>query len=425
MLYGCVTCRQFIESDEIIYECPRCAAVAKPVVAEGAARAAAVATEAPQAAGWPHGYLSVIWEPGQRLPFGGPVDPHALLPLPVDDLAGFPVGNTPLVAPAALRAASGHPRLFLKNDILNASGSLKDRASLLVAAQARAHGERRVALASTGNAGASMACIGAAHGLEVVLFVPASAPRAKLLQSLLYGARVVPVQGTYDDAYALSIAYTRAKGGVNRNTAFNPLTVEGKKTVSVEIYNQMGCRVPDVVYVPTGDGVIFSGTVKGFADLRKAGCTDRLPVMVAVQAEGSNAIARGWREGRETVLDGTATIADSLSVARPAAGVMATSCLQRYGGRAVEVTDTEIKAAQGQLARAAGLFVEPSSAAAWAGFLKDSANVDPRCSVVVLLTGTGFKDVKAAEGLVSPPAACRADLESALRLLADSYGMRT
>ncbi len=126
-----------------------------------------------------------------------------------------------------------------------------------------------MALASTGNAGASMACAGAALGLEVVLFVPASAPRAKLLQSLLYGARVVPVRGTYDDAFALSIEYTRARGGVNRNTAFNPLTIEGKKTVSIEIWNQLGGRVPDVVYVPTGDGVIVAGVHKGFADLRR------------------------------------------------------------------------------------------------------------------------------------------------------------
>jgi threonine synthase len=180
-----------------------------------------------------------------------------------------------------------------------------------------------------------------------------------------------------------------------------------------------------VVYVPTGDGVIFSGVVKGFGDLAKAGCSDRMPLMVAVQAEGSNAIARGWREGRETVLDGTGTIADSLSVSRPAAGQTAQLCLRRYGGRAVEVTDGEIRAAQAQLAKDAGLFVEPSSAAAWAGFLKDRADVDPRLSVVVLLTGTGFKDVKAAENLVSMPAPCRADLESALRLLSDAYGQKS
>ena len=411
--YGCVTCRRPVEAEGIIYECPRC-------------RAAAVSASrrVQPAVGYPRGYLSVVWTPSARAAPGSRIDPLDMLPLRIRGSAAFPAGNTPLVAPARLSARTGYPFLFFKNEALNPSGSLKDRASLLVAEQAVALGETRVALASTGNAGASMACAGAAYGLEIVLFVPAAAPRAKLLPSLLHGARVVPVRGTYDDAYRLSIEYTQARGGINRSTAFNPLTVEGKKTVSVEIYNQMGCRVPDVVYVPTGDGVIYSGTCKGFADLMKAGCSDRMPRVVAVQVEGSNAIARAWREGRETVLDGTSTIADSLSVSRPAAGVMALGCLRRYGGRVVEVSDLQVRAAQAELAKEAGLFVEPSSAAAWAGFLRDRDLVNARSSVVVLLTGTGFKDLKAAEHLVTMPAPCAADLESALRLLADTYGMK-
>jgi threonine synthase len=255
----------------------------------------------------------------------------------------------------------------------------------------------------------------------VILFVPATAPRAKLLQSLLYGARVVPVSGTYDDAFSLSLSYTRHYGGINRNTGYNPLTVEGKKTVSIELYNQLGCRVPDIVYVPTGDGVIFSGACKGFADLVKAGCAERTPVMVSVQAEGSNAIARSWREGREITLERADTIADSLSVARPASGQMALGFLRQTAGRVVEVSDQEISAAQGELAGQAGVFVEPSSAVAWAGFLKDRPDIDPASRVVVLLTGTGFKDTSAAEKLVSMPAPCAADLESAARLLADVY----
>jgi threonine synthase len=405
--YACVSCGRTLETDAPVYECPSC----------GEAGAG-------PSAGHPRGYLSIVSMPRGRVRRGGPVDPLAFLPLPATRHAAFPAGGTPLVEPDLLREATGFPLLFLKNDTLNPSGSLKDRASLLVAEQARACGERRVALASTGNAGASMSCVGAAYGLEVVLFVPAAAPRAKLLQSLLYGARVVPVLGTYDDAYGLSIEYSQARGGINRNTAYNPFTVEGKKTVSLEIYNQLGCRVPDVMYVPTGDGVIFSGACKGFQDLAAAGCAERVPVMVAVQAEGSNAISRSWKEGRQVVLDGTRTIADSLAVSRPAAGAMALDCLRRCGGRTVEVTDGEIGAAQAELAREAGLFVEPSSAAAWAGFLKDRPNVDPHARVVVLLTGTGFKDTAAAERLIAMPAPCAADLDGALRLLADHYGMK-
>ena len=404
--YACVTCGRTLDADTVVYLCPHCSR--KP----------------DDPAGFPRGCLSVVFTPTITGREGKMADVQSFLPLPLTRRESFPAGETPMVAPLRLRQKTDLAELWLKNDTLNMSGSLKDRASLLVAEQALALGERRVVLASTGNAGASMACVGAAYGLEVILFVPAAAPRAKLLQSLLYGARVVPVHGSYDDAFALSISYTRTFGGINRNTAFNPFTVEGKKTVSLEIYNQTGCRTPDVVYVPTGDGVIFSGACKGFADIVQAGLADTLPVMVVVQAEGSNAIARSLREGRETVIPKTSTIADSLSVRRPAAGAIALGYLRRFKGRAVEVTDAEISAAQAELARDAGLFVEPSSAAAWAGLLKDRTNLNPGARVVVLLTGTGFKDTAAAEKLVSLPAPCAPDLQSAARLLADEYGIR-
>jgi threonine synthase len=405
--YTCGSCGSGYTSNGLIYRCPKCA---------GPGSAAH--------SGFQKGNLSVEFDPAPAARKVDPVDPLTFLPFAVRGAAGFPAGGTPLVQPSRLRAAEGFPNLFLKLDNLNPSGSLKDRASLLVAEHAMLLGERRVVLASTGNAGASMACAAAAYGLEVILFVPAAAPKAKLLQSLLYGARVVPVRGSYDDAFALSIQYTDRYGGVNRNTGYNPLTVEGKKTVSIELWNQLGGRVPDVVYVPTGDGVIFSGACKGFADLVNAGCADRMPVMVAVQAEGSNAIARSFREGREVTLERASTIADSLAVASPASGHMAIDNLRRFSGRAIEVSDAEISQSQGQLCREAGVFVEPSSAAACAGFLKDRRIVDPGATVVVLLTGTGFKDTTAAEKLISLPAACAPVLEDAVRLLADQYGMR-
>ena len=404
--YRCVTCGKALESSEVVYLCPTCSAHPGP------------ATEHPR------GCLSVTFEPARRGKAGQEADIASFLPLPLGRWSSFPAGNTPLVAPQALRERTGIPGLWLKNDTVTMSGSLKDRASILVAEQALAAGETRVVLASTGNAGASMACAGAACGLQVILFVPSSAPRAKLLQSLMYGARVVPVRGTYDDAFELSISYSTRHGGINRNTAFNPFTVEGKKTVSLEIYNQLGFQAPDVVYVPTGDGVIYSGACKGFADLRQAGMIGKLPVMNVVQAQGSNAIVRSMREGRQVVIPSTSTIADSLSVCRPAAGAMALGYAAQFGGSGLEVTDAEIREAQADLARSAGLFVEPSSAAAWAGFLKDQPNVDASARVVVLLTGTGFKDTAAAEKLVSMPGPCEPDVESAARFLSDHYGIR-
>jgi threonine synthase len=405
--YSCISCGRTLDTDEVIYECPYCVQETSRLAASG----------------FPRGCLSVPFVPAEAYRKGQEVDVFSFLPLRVTRWQSFPAGNTPLVLPERLRQGSGFRELWLKNDTLNMSGSLKDRASLLVAEQALSLGQKRVVLASTGNAGASTACVGAAYGLEVILFVPAAAPRAKLLQSLFYGARVVPVQGTYDVAFQLSIAFTRRFGGINRNTAFNPFTVEGKKTVSLEIYNQLGSSAPDVLYVPTGDGVIFSGACKGFADLQAAGLIKKMPLMIAVQAQGSNAIALSWKNGHETVIASTSTIADSLSVCRPAAGAMALEFLRLSAGRAVEVTDSEISAAQVQLAREAGLFVEPSSAAALAGFMKDRTNLDPGARVVVLLTGTGFKDTSAVEKLVTMPEPCTADLDSAARLLHDRYSL--
>jgi threonine synthase len=389
--YACITCGFEFAADGPVYACPKCSA-------------------APKSEGFPRGVLTTVFEPREELRPGLPVDPERFLPIRLAHRASFPAGNTPLVEPRALRERTGFPNLFLKNDTLNPSGSLKDRASILVAEQALLCGEKRVVLASTGNAGASMAAAGAAYGLEIVLFVPAAAPRAKLLQALSHGARVVPIKGTYDDAFALSIRYSAERGGINRNTGYNPLTIEGKKTVSLEIYNQLNCTPPDAVYVPTGDGVIVSGVWKGFADLVTAGLAEKMPVIVAVQAEGSNAIARSWKEGRQIVLAAASTIADSLSVARPANGEMALHCLRVSKGRAVEVTDNEIQEAERELGRDGGLFVEPSSAAAWAGFLKDRKNLDAGSRVVVLLTGTGFKDLAAAEKLVRMPEPVEPDL---------------
>ncbi len=405
--YACVSCGRTYQTDEVIYLCPACSA-----------------EKAAAGGGFQKGILITTFQPRESFRPGLPMDPKLFLPLAAEN-AAFSAGNTPLVEPHALRRKTGFPRLFFKNEALNPSGSLKDRASMLVVEQARLHGEKRIALASTGNAGASMACAGAACGLQVVLFVPAAAPRAKLLQALLFGAKVVPIAGPYDEAFRLSIEYTTRHGGINRNTGFNPFTIEGKKTVSIEIFNQLDCMVPDAVYVPTGDGVILGGVWKGFSDLVTAGLAEKMPALISVQVDGSNAIARSWREGRQVALERASTIADSLAVASPVNGEMALQCLAKTGGRAVEVSDEETSRAQAELCKESGLFVEPSSAAAWAGFRKDMPNLDPGSRVVVLLTGTGFKDIAAAEKLVSLPDACAPDLDSALRLLESSYGIKS
>ena len=224
---------------------------------------------------------------------------------------------TPFFRSAALGRALGFRNVWLKNDGLNPSGSLKDRASFLVVAEANRLQEDTVVTASTGNAASALAAVCAAAGKRALIFVPENAPKAKLVQMILCGACVVPVRGTYDDAFRLSLAYTAGHGGLNRNTAYHPLTIEGKKTVGLEIWQQNGWRVPDAIVVPVGDGVILAGVFKAFQDLRAAGLISRLPRLVCVQAEKSNAIHRYITTGRYRNALHPATIADSISVSVP------------------------------------------------------------------------------------------------------------
>ncbi|MBU4443607.1 threonine synthase [bacterium] len=317
--------------------------------------------------------------------------------LPVDNqyFPNIPVGNTPLWKPTILNKELGFPNLFIKDDTRNLTGSLKDRASYLVAAFAKREGISEIVVASTGNAASSMAGVGAAAGLNITIFLPESAPRAKMVQSLQYGARVIMVAGNYDRAFDLSLEFSRkSKNFLSRNTAYNPLTIEGKKSVSLEIYQTLK-RSPDFVFVPTGDGVILGGVYKGFRDLQKMGFLDKIPTIIAVQAEGSDAIARAFKECGFTEIDAH-TVADSISVGIPRNGYYALKQLKQYNGKCVTVSDEEILIAQKELSSKAGLFTEPAAAASYAGFLKMRQKIHNDATVVLLTTGNGLKDIDSA-----------------------------
>ena len=317
-----------------------------------------------------------------------------MLPVAAEYFPMIPVGNTPLWRSAELNRSLDFPNLYLKDDTHNLTGSLKDRASYLVAAFARREKINEVVLASTGNAGSSMAGIGAAAGLNVTLFLPETAPQAKMVQALQYGARVIPVKGNYDRAFDLSLEYSRKHNLLSRNTAYNPLTIEGKKTVALEIYHQLE-RVPDFIFVPTGDGVILGGVYKGFRDLKKLNIISEIPTIVAVQAEGSDAIARAFETGKFTPV-AAKTVADSIAVDIPRNGYYALKQLQQYNGRCLTVSDDAILSAQKELSSVTGLFAEPAAAAAYAGFLKMRTSLDKNATIVILITGNGLKDVDSA-----------------------------
>lgn len=317
-----------------------------------------------------------------------------LLPIGPEYFPAIPVGNTPLWEPENLRSSMGFRRLYIKDDGSNPTASFKDRASYLVSAAARKFNIEDITLASTGNAGSSMAGVGAAAGQRITLFLPETAPAAKLVQALQYGARVFRVNGNYDMAYDLSLAFSEQKGGMNRNTAYNPLTIEGKKTVSLEICQQLN-QAPDLLFVSVGDGCILSGVYKGFRDLVELGVIPSVPRIIGVQAETSDALHRAYISGRFEKLP-TSTIADSICVDVPRNGLHALSMLRKFNGEMMTVSDAQIIQAQSYLSSSTGLFTEPASAAAFAGFQKAAPRLDPDALVVVLTTGNGLKDSTSA-----------------------------
>ena len=326
-------------------------------------------------------------------------------------LEGPPVGWTPLVAAPRLAQRLGLRRpLLLKDDGREPSASFKCRASAVALVHAREHGHDLVTGASTGNAASATAVLAAALGIRTRIFVPKTAPRAKIAQLLTFGAEVLAVEGTYDQAFDLCLEATRRYGWYNRNTGFNPYTREGKKTVSFELCEQLGWHAPDLVVVPVGDGNIISGVWKGFVEFQRLGFIERLPRLLAVQAEGSAAIvAAAAGDGVIRPVSGE-TVADSISVSLPRDGEAAVRAIRESGGFGVTVSDDAILSAIGEVARGAGVFAEPAAAASWAG-LDEAARlglVDPAWQVVALITGNGLKDVaaamkKAGEPRVIPP----------------------
>ncbi len=326
-------------------------------------------------------------------------DPGTSLPLTI--------GGTPLHHAQRLGASAGLENVWLKDETGNPSASIKDRASAVALLRAAGTGADTVAVASTGNAGSSTACLAAAMGLNAVVFVPETAPPAKLTQSLAYGAKVLAVRGSYDDAYDLCLRECEEHGWFNRSTGFNPFTREGKKTASFEIWEQLG-QVPDRVIVPTGDGNILSGIWKGWRDLHAAGLIDRMPKIDCAQSAGSAAICRAIESVRESGTKpdwrsleiesvAASTVADSISVDQPRDGLAAARAVIESDGEAVIVSDDEILAAIGELASMAGVFAEPAAAAPWAAAKQLAQNglIDKAETVVLLVTGNGLKDIGA------------------------------
>ncbi len=331
----------------------------------------------------------------------------ALLPLAADaKVPPLRVGMTPLYDATRMAESLGLRQVWLKDDGQNPTGSFKDRASAMVVSKAMEQGIQTVSTASTGNAAAALAGIGASVGLNIIIFVPATAPEAKIAQLLVYGATVLLVEDTYDVAFELCYQMCLSEGWYCRNTAMNPYTTEGKKTVSYEIAEQLNWQVPDVVMVGVGDGNIIAGIHKGFYDLHQLGWIERIPRLIGVQAEGSSALVHAWQHGlkpEDMIPMPADTIADSISAGVPRDRAKALKAVRETNGAFIAVSDAEILEAIPAVARQSGVFVEPSCAAVYAGARRAAQTqlVQRDESVLLVMTGNGLKDIKRAQQSVS------------------------
>ncbi len=334
--------------------------------------------------------------------------------LPVEDPGGRGtplrrVGGTPVYSLPELRRELKLKAFWLKDEAPNPTASLKDRASSLVVARAGEIGAEVVVTASTGNAGAALAGMAACLKRRAVVFAPRGAPPAKLAQMLVFGARVILVEGSYDQASALSLQAAQELGWYSRNTGYNPFTAEGKKTAALEIWESIQRRQLELpeggllnIFVSVGDGNIISGLHKGFRDLAALGWLSFAPRLFGVQAEGSAAVARAYREGGEELRPvRSCTLADSIAVDMPADGLRALRAARQTGGAYLTVRDEQILAAISELGRV-GVFAEPAAAAAYAGLAEALRRemIGPEETVLVLNTGSGLKDVGAARQAV-------------------------
>ncbi len=349
--------------------------------------------------------------------------------LPVSDPGnlGTPlrrVGWTPIYKPARLAQQLGLQRLWIKDESPNPTASFKDRASAIVVARAAEIGAEVIVAASTGNAGSALAGMAAASGTKAVIFAPKTAPPAKIAQLIGFGARVLLVDGNYDQAFDLSIEVTQALGWYNRNTGFNPFTAEGKKTAAFEIWEQVVRRLPAdsknlAVFIPVGDGNIISGIHKGFKDLMALGWMARMPRIIGVQSTGSAAIANAFQRGDEEIRAvRSTTLADSISVDLPRDGVRAVRAARETGGTYLTVPDEAILGAIAELGRV-GIFAEPAASTAYAGLVKAVAEkiVEPDEPVLVLNTGSGLKDVNAVMRAVPAAPIIEPTLEAVIKEL--------
>ncbi len=325
-----------------------------------------------------------------------------LLPVQPDaEVSPLAVGWTPLYAAPRLAVKLGLKTVWIKDDGLLPTASLKDRASAIAVVKALEKNADTITTASTGNAAAALSGLCASLGQPNVIFVPETAPPAKIAQLLVFGSRVILVKGSYDDAYELCLKASKTYGWYNRNSGYNPYMTEGKKTAAYEICEQLGWTAPDRIFVSVGDGCIIGGLHKGLKDLLSLGWIDKMPKLMGVQATGSSYLYTAWKNNENILTKppiSPQTVADSISTGLPRDRIKALAAVSETKGAFIRLSDDEILAAIPELARLTGIFAEPAGAAAFAGLVHtvNRHEISTEEKIVVLNTGNGLKDISGA-----------------------------
>ena len=335
--------------------------------------------------------------------------------LPVEETTAptpLRVGWSPLYEEPRLAEQLGLGRLWVKDDGQNPTASLKDRASAMAVAKAREAGAQVIACSSTGNAASSLAGNAAAAGLETFIFVPSRAPKGKVAQLMTFGATVISVEGSYEETFELSKAAIDRWGWYNRNAAINPYLSEGKKTVALEIMEQLNWQVPDYIAISVGDGCTIAGLWKGLKDLHAIGFIDRLPRLISAQAAGCCPLNRAIETGEPWHPMEENTLADSIAVGVPRNADKALMAIRESNGLTVNVSDEEILEAQKLLGRTCGVFGEPAGVTGTAGVKKlcQQGVLGKEDTVVSVVTGNGLKDVANAIRACGEPITIPSDM---------------
>ena len=324
------------------------------------------------------------------------------------------VGWSPMYDAQRLADMLGIKKLYVKDDGINPTSSLKDRASAMAVAKAIEAGAKVIGCSSAGNAASSLAGNAAAAGLKTYIFVPSRAPKGKVAQLITFGANVISVDGSYEDTFRISAEAIKKWGWYNRNAAINPYLSEGKKTVSLEIGEQLNWVCPDYVALSVGDGCTIAGVWKGFKDLYALKLIDKLPKLISVQASGCCPINRSIEENKPWYPMEENTLADSIAVGVPRNPDKAINAIVESNGIVINVTDEEIMAAQKLLGMTCGVFGEPAGVTGAAGLKKacELGLIPKDATVVSIVTGNGLKDVDNAIKATKPPVLIKPDMDA-------------